>query len=110
MEQDQMKYIINILKNVEPCEIKEKYINYIDKISIPIIEGILKYKSDSGSDMKALSCMFETIMLSSGFKNPLKGIYDISDSDKQWIKEINLINKSSTSGYIYITKIFSDDI
>lgn len=110
MENEQNIFIVDYLQKFEPCEIKEKYVNNIKQISIPIIEDILKYKTNSGTDMKAMMCMFDTIMISSGVKNPAKGIYDISNGNKSWMKSMNIMNVNSKQGFVYISKILSNKI
>ena len=104
---EQELYITNNLKNIESCTILDKLPRYIDQISTPIVKDILDNKFESGPDMNAVVCMFDNLFLSTA-KSKQDGLFHLSVHVSQWVKKLERIDVSSTSGYVYFTDILSD--
>lgn len=109
MEAVQHNFILDHLDAYPNCQIKEKYIDKISEISTPTVSNILKQKYTSGSDMKAVLCLFDTLFLSLS-KTRRQGIYSIGGAIDKWIKKMKKLPVKSVEGFIYNTKFLSEDI
>jgi hypothetical protein len=104
---DQEFYIKNNLKNIESCMILDKQKHDINSISTHIVKDILNNKFESGPDMNAVVCMFDNLFLSTS-QSKKDGLFRLSVHVSQWVKKMEKIDISSTSGYVYFTDILSD--
>ena len=109
MEATQHNFILDHLDSYPKCQIKEKYIDKISEISTPTVSNILKQKYTSGSDMKAVLCLFDTLFLSLS-KTRKQGLYTMGDTIDKWIKKMKQLPVKSVEGFIYNTKFLSEDI
>lgn len=109
MEAAQHNFILDHLATYPSCQIKEKYIDRISEISTPTVSNILKQKYTSGSDMKAVLCLFDTIFLSLS-KTRKQGIYSMGDAIDKWINKMKKLPVKSVEGFIYNTEFLSKDI
>jgi hypothetical protein len=96
----QNEFIKNTLKTTDPCVLSEKYINKIDTLVPETIERILNSLSFIGPDMKAILCLFDTLLLSNGTSK-------ISKKIQKWVTNMAKLPINSVEGYVYITDIFS---
>jgi serine/threonine protein kinase len=111
MKSSQEKFILDQLNAYPVCEIREKYTDKLKEISTPAVRNILNQKFVSGSDMKAVLCLFDTLFLSATKKNRReKGLYNLSTHIQQWVTKMEKLPVKSTEGFVYITDIFSEDI
>ena len=111
MERSQEKFILDQLNSYPACEIKEKYTDKLEEVSTPAVRNILNQKFVSGSDMKAVLCLFDTIFLSTSNKNVReKGLYNLSKHIHKWITKMKKLPVKSVEGFVYMTDIFSKDI
>lgn len=109
MESSQEKFILEQLNAYPVCEIKEKYTDKLKQVSTPAVRKILKQKFVSGSDMKAVLCLFNTLFLSSAQKRE-KGLYNLSSHINTWVTKMEKLPVKSVEGFIYLTDILSEDI
>ena len=79
------------------------------KISIKTLDDILTKKYFTGADMKRVSCLFNTLISESSLGPVRAGLY-MPDSVKEWLKIMKKINENSSSGFVYITDIYTKDI
>ena len=89
-----------------PCEIKTKYIDQLDKVSEPILKYILSKNFMKGADMKAVLCLFDTLFLSVLPKKE-NGIYVLTKDIKKYIDELYVL-RSGADGIVYNATFFSD--
>ena len=107
----QEKFILDTLTRYPVCEIKEKYITKLKDVSTPVVKNILSQKFINGTDMKAVLCLFDTLLLSSTKKGIKKrGIYNLTKKVQKWITTMEKSQISSQQAYIYFTDILSKDI
>ena len=105
------EYIIKKLKSPDfsgICSISNRSPHTLNTLSTSILKNILTTKFDNGADMHAVVCMFDNIFSRSVNKKNKNGLYQLSNKLSQWIKKYYKLNTDSTSGYIYITDIFTD--
>lgn len=111
MERSQEKFILEQLNAYPICEISEKYTDKVKEVSIQVVRNILNKNFISGSDMKAVHYLFDTIFLSATKKNKReKGLYNLSKHIKQFVTKMEKLHVKSTEGFVYDTDIFSKDI
>ena len=110
MESLQEKFILKQLNNYNSSEMYCKHIDKLGDLSTSCINRIFNQKNIiSGTDMKALFCLFDTLFLSeSKIKSREKGLYDLSKTIQKWIKKMVKISVNSKEGFIYITNFSSD--
>jgi hypothetical protein len=111
MERLQEKFILQELNSYPVCEIRDKYTDKLKEVSTPAVRNILNQKFVSGSDMKVVLCLFDTLFLSVT-NNPQreKGLYNLSRHIQKWVTKMELLPVKSVEGFIYITDFFSEDI
>jgi hypothetical protein len=97
----QNKFINNTLETYNPCELFEKYIDKIDTLVPETIAKILDSLSNNGTDMDAILCLFNTLLLSNGTS-------EISKKIQKWVTNMKKLPINSAEGYVYITDILSD--
>lgn len=111
MELSQQKFISEKLDEYSLCEIQEKYIGKIKEISISTVSNILSKKFVNGSDMKAVLCLFDTLILATKTKKIRdRGLYNLNTNINEWITKMEKLPIKSVEGFVYITDIFSKDI
>jgi len=111
MESSQEKFILKQLNAYPTCEIQEKYADKLKEVSTHAVKNILNQKFISGSDMKALSCLFDTMFFSASKKKKReKGLYNLSKHIQKWITKMKKLNVASVEGFVYMSDIFSEDI
>jgi hypothetical protein len=110
MESLQEKFILKQLNSYNSTEIYCKNIDKLSDLSTCCISKIFNKKNIiSGTDMKAVFCLFDILFLSeSKTKLREKGLYDLSKTIKKWIKKMVKISVNSKEGFIYITNFSSD--
>ena len=89
-----------------PCEIKTKYIDILDKVSEPMLKYILSKKFMKGADMKAVLCLFDTLFLSLS-PNKENGIYVLTKDIKKYIDKLDVLT-TGADGIVYNATFFSD--
>ena len=82
----------------------------ISVISTKTIRDILTKKYLTAADMKAVSYLFNTLILRGPPKGSNKTGLLMPDSVKEWLTNMQKISTSSIEGYVYITDIYTDDV
>ena len=98
--------ILSRLNIYNPCEIKTKYINSLDKVSIPILKYILTQDFIKGADMKAVLCLFDTLFLSLSVQK-YDGVYVLTKEIKEYITDLYVLTNGA-DGTVYNATFFSD--
>ena len=98
--------IFSELNRYKPCELKTKYIDSLDKVSMPILKDILSNNFIKGADMKAVLCLFDTIFLSLSAEKQ-DGIYVLTKEVKKYINALSVLS-SGADGTVYNATFFSD--
>ena len=111
MERDQEIFINEKLNSIEICVEEEisKFTNDIYNISLNTITNILKKHYMNGSDMKALFCLFSTLILSNKTSKELSGLYRFGIGIQNSIKKIKQIDIHSKHAYVFNTEFFGDN-
>lgn len=104
---EQELYIKNNLSNITTCTILDKNPHNVSNISTPIVKDILKNKFNSGSDMNAVTCMFDNFFLSTA-KSKQDGLFHLSVHVSEWVKKLEKIDVDSSSSDVYFTDILTD--
>lgn len=99
--------ISSALDIYNPCKIKDKYIDSLDKVSTPILRDILSQQFKKGADMKAIFCLFNNIFSSLSSDVKEDGIYVLTKEVKKYIKDFKILI-SGTDGIVYNATFFSD--
>ena len=110
-EDQQHEYIMQILDKSDVCNISNKYTSELDKIVPYEVKRILEDNYTNGIDMKAVLCLFDTLLISntSGRKNKKdRGLYKLHSSINKWIVEMKKLDVSSVEGFVYKTKVLDD--
>lgn len=100
----QTMYINEYLMNNTSCTVPIKMSSNVSTVAV---NNILKNKFNNGPDMNAVVCMFDTLFLSST-KNKENGLYQLSEHVSKWVTSFDKVDVDSTSGFIYMSDIFSD--
>ena len=106
----QALFISSKLNIHEPCELKTKYIDSLDKVSIDTLKYILTHNFTKGADMKAVLCLFDTLFLSLLDKKKVKkqdGIYILTEELKTYITKIDVLS-SGADATVYNATFFSN--
>ena len=101
-----MDYIFRQLKDLSVCEVADKYTRELESVSVPLVKEILQNRFTNGPDMKAVLCLFDTMILSSKVKKE-HGIYHLSTTIQKWAKKMEKINVKSTEAKVYVSDILS---
>ncbi len=109
-ENDQNDHILRKLSNNDTCTISDKHTNELDRIVKSKVKDIIKDNSDNGSDMKAILCLFDTLLLSNTQSNKTKsrGLYNLTSSINDWISQMKKLDVNSVEGFVYKTKVMDD--
>jgi hypothetical protein len=99
----QNKFIIKNKKKNNSCTLNVKYIDKIDTLVPETIAKILDSSSNNGTDMYAILCLFNTLLLSNGTS-------EISTKIQKWVRNMKKLPINSAEGYVYITDILSDKL
>jgi len=102
MSQNQKKFINDSISSYNPCILTPKYTDQIDTLVPQTIGKILTSLNTTGSDMKAILCLFDTLLLSNGDSM-------VSTKIQKWVTNMHKLPINSVEGYVYITDIFSHD-
>jgi serine/threonine protein kinase len=109
--ENQASFISSKLSIHEPCELKTKYIDSLDKVSIDTLKHILSHNFSKGADMKAVLCLFDTLFLSLLNKKEVKkqnGIYILTEEElKKYITKIEVLT-SGADATVYNATFFSN--
>lgn len=109
--QSQEKFIRNNLEKSNACLIlNPEYKSYISTINPKIIKKILTEKFMIGAEMKAILCLFNTMLLTNTPYATSGAIYFPDIKIQNWIHNLQKLPVDSAEGYIYITDVFSNDI
>ena len=100
MSKIQEKFINDSISSYNPCILTPKYTDQIDTLVPKTIGKILTSLNTTGSDMKAILCLFDTLLLSNG--NSI-----VSTKIQRWVTNMHKLPINSSEGYVYITDIFS---
>jgi len=107
----QASFISSKLNINEPCELKTKYIDSLDKVSIDTLKHILSHNFTKGADMKAVLCLFDTLFLSLLNKKEVKkqdGIYILAEEElKKYITKIQVLTRGADAT-VYNATFFSN--
>ena len=108
--EQQHDYILDYLENVNNCVISDKHMEDIGDIVSVRVNDILKENYNNGADMKAVMCIFDTLLLSSTNVRKKKslGLYDLNSSINAWIDNMKKLDVSSEEGFVYKTKVLGD--
>ena len=109
--ESQKNFINQNLKFDSTCMILNyEYISKISLLKPPMINKIIREKFNEGPAMKAILCLFNTL-LNSNIKVPENNaLYFPTIKIQNWINKMTPLNVESVEGIIYITNIFSNDI
>ena len=100
----QSVYIKNYIKHNSVCEIK----NLIDDVSSINSNEIKNINFQNPHDMKALVCLYNSILLSSCIlKNEQDGILQLKNITN-WVKNTEHIKIDSINGIVYILNILKN--
>jgi len=72
-----------------------------EEVSVPLVKEILEHRFTSGPDMKAVLCMFDTLLES--YK--CKGLYRLGVSVQKWMGNMDKVNVKSSQGLVYFSDI-----
>jgi hypothetical protein len=111
MKEDQEVIINEEISTYYPCEINTQHIDKmkLKDLSILRLSTILKQKIISGTDMKAVFCLFETLFLATSQKKR-DGICVLTENIREYISNFKHFSTESAQGYIYMVDFFSPDI
>lgn len=111
MESFQQTFILENLNAISDSEKLEKKRNYNSKEISSRISLILKQAYPTGSDMKAVFYLIDSLFLSGSDKKVReKGLYSLTKNIKTCIKKMEHLPVKSKEGLIYITHFFSSDV
>ena len=105
------EYIIKKLQSLNfsgICSINNIYPNTLNKLSTNILKNTIKTNFYNGAAMDGVVCMFDNLFSFNFNKKKKNGLYKLSSNLTKWIKKYSKLNSDSTSGYIYVTDIFTD--
>jgi len=105
----QMDYVFRQLKDLSVCEVADKYTQELEKVSVPLVKEILQNRFTNGPDMKAVLCLFDTMILSTNIKKE-QGLYHLSTTIQKWANKMNQIDVKSTEATVYVSDILAGDI
>jgi len=106
----QALFISSELNIHEPCQLKTKYKDSLDRLSIDTLKHILSNNYTKGADMKAVLCLFDTLFLSLLNKEKVKnenGIYILTEELKTYITDIKKLT-TGADATVYNATFFSN--
>ena len=113
MEREQRQYIseqLDLDSKHEKLNKKEKMYN-IDEVSSRIGMILSQTCPPTGSDMKAVFYLIDTLFLSgSSKKNRDKGLYSLTKNINDCVKKMEHLQVKSKEGLIYITHFLSSNV
>lgn len=101
----QMKYIFNELSTISIYNVLQSS----EDVSITLVKKILENNFTNGPDMKAVLCLFDTLLTSFNVEK-CKGMYKLTTSVQKWTRKMDKINVKSSQGLVYFCNIISDDL
>lgn len=112
MESLQQTFILENLNSASENEkINKKQKNYNSTEISSRISMILSQAYPTGSDMRAVFYLIDTLFLSNSSKKIReKGLYSLTKNMKDCVKKIEHLPVKSKEGFIYITHFFSSNI
>ena len=106
------EYIIKKLQSSDfpiICDIPIGSPRTLNNILTPILKNILTNNFANGVDMNRFVCMFDNLFSSNVNKNKKSGLYELSTHlFNILIRKYEKLNVDSTTGFIYITDIFTN--
>lgn len=107
----QEDFIRENLEKYKAClMLNPKYKSYISAISPKTIKKILNSNFTVGAEMKAVLCLFNTLLMSDTPYSTEGSLYFPDVKIQNWINNLHMLSVQSSEGYIYITDVFSSDI
>ena len=112
MESLQQTFILENLNSASENEkINKKQKNYNSIEISSRISTILSQAYPTGSDMRAVFYLIDTLFLSNSSKKIReKGLYSLTKNMKDCVKKMEHLPVKSKEGFIYITHFFSSNI
>jgi len=109
--ENQKEFINKNLKFDSTCFItKPEYISKISTLNPSIINKIITDNFTIGPDMKAILCLFNTLINSNISEPKNSALYFPTIKIQNWITKMTKLKTSGVEGFIYVTNILSDDI
>lgn len=119
-----IRHICSKFKNLKRCNLSKKIViseRDIKQISTPIVKKILTNSFNNGSDMNAVVCLLDSIFSTSAQKDTKYPTYAKLDHEEtcvprlsvhvsKWVTRFEKINIESSSGFVYLSDILSEDI
>ena len=111
MERLQETFILEKLKiSIDNEKLDKRNQNYKRSEICSYINMLLNQSYPTGTDMKALFYLFDTLFISRSCKKGNEnGLYKLSKNIKKYVKKIEHLPVKSKEGLIYITHFFSID-
>ncbi len=110
MELATRNYVQKKVSSLEICKTLDSRTDISD-VSVDLVSKMLKKDFLNGPDMKALMCLFNTLIKSTEVEvKKRSGIDILSDKVNKWMIKINVLSKSSQEGDVYLANILSNDI
>jgi serine/threonine protein kinase len=111
MESFQQTFILENLNSISDSEKLEKKRSYNSKEISSRISLILNQAYPTGSDMKAVFYLIDSLFLAGSAKKVReKGLYSLTKNIRTCIKKMEHLPVKSKEGLIYITHFFSSDV
>ena len=79
-------------------------------LSPSVVHNILTNRYTSGANMKAVLCLFNTLILASSSGKIKNGIHMVSSNIQEWIQGMQRMGAPGVSGYIYATHMISSEV
>jgi hypothetical protein len=108
--QKQESFIDLKLNEIVLCDIDQEYTDKLNKVSTQTIRTALTEKYMNGADMKAILCLFNTVVLAARSSRASNGIYRLGKGVNEWIKAMKRMKVTSVEGFVYVTDFFSEGI
>lgn len=109
-QESQESFIDLKLNEIVLCDIDQEYTDRLNKVSTQTIRTALTEKYMNGADMKAILCLFNTVVLAARSSRASNGIYRLGKGVNEWIKAMKRMKVTSVEGFVYVTDFFSEGI
>jgi hypothetical protein len=110
MELATKKYVEKKISSFEMCKMLDTNANISD-VSVDLVSNMLRKDFLNGPDMKALMCLFNTLMKSTEVEVKKKsGIDVLTEKVDKWMTKVKVLSTTSQEGDVYLANILSHNL
>jgi hypothetical protein len=106
-QSDLIRRLIEEEPNACQYEGIEQSVNFLGQVSDSVVNDALTKRHMNGADMKAVFCLFATVIQATKEGDSTSGLYKLTEDIQKWLTKMSLMPTNSEDGFVYTATFFS---